>query len=146
MFLWCKVSITRMFSLLLSRAYTASRLFCFSHQQQGSWGCIRGWEGTQPGQLIPTDQRDISCLIHKAGKKKGRVIVFVFPSHCREWWGPALCIMAEQLPAHRKQGMNSLFCSCVCHGLGTVFSSLAFPLKPCTTHPIPLPHPTMGWR
>lgn len=34
-------------------------LFCWV-----GWGCTGGWEGTQLGQLIPTDQKDIPyCLI-----------------------------------------------------------------------------------
>ena len=52
-------------------------LFCFSSHQWGGWGCTRGWEGTQPGQLTPTDQRDIpdhvvSCSAYKAGGRRRR--------------------------------------------------------------------------
>ena len=52
-----------MFSLLLSSAYTASRPFLLltpPHQRVG-WGCTRSWEGTQLGQLTPTDKRGIPC-------------------------------------------------------------------------------------
>ena len=66
-------------------------LFCFSHQRVG-WGCTRSWEGTQLGQLTPTDQRDIpyhmtSCSAYKAGGRRHththtfRVMVFVFPGN-----------------------------------------------------------------
>ena len=52
---------TGMFSLLLSSAYTESRPFLLltPPHQRGGWGCTRSWEGTQRGQLTPTDQRDI---------------------------------------------------------------------------------------
>ena len=112
---------TGMFLLLLSSAYTESRLFLLltpPHKWVG-WGCTRSWEGTQLGQLTPTDQRAIpyhmtSCSAYKAGEEEGRgtfgVMVFVFPSHCYTWWSPAFLEMAEHLPAHGKEWMNSLFC------------------------------------
>ena len=56
-----------------------------------SWGCTRSWEGTQPGQLTPTDRRDIpyhmmSRSAYKAGGRRRQrgtfgVMAFVFPSH-----------------------------------------------------------------
>jgi len=55
------VDNTEMCSLLWSRAYTESipfLLLALPHQWAG-WACTRGWEGTQMGQLTPTDQRDI---------------------------------------------------------------------------------------
>jgi len=65
-------------------------LLIISHQGVG-WGCTRNWEGTQLGQLTPTDQRDIpchitSCSAYKAdGRRKKRwtweVMAFVFPSN-----------------------------------------------------------------
>lgn len=33
--------------------------FCFSPHQWAGSGCTRSWEGTQPGQVTSTDQRDI---------------------------------------------------------------------------------------
>lgn len=45
-------------------------------------------EGTQLGQLIPSDQRDIlysmtTCSAIKfQGKEEERIMVVVFPSHC----------------------------------------------------------------
>ncbi|KAK4822153.1 hypothetical protein QYF61_010414, partial [Mycteria americana] len=41
------------------------------------WGCTRSWEGTQPGQLTPADQRDIplhmtSRSAYKLGEKADR--------------------------------------------------------------------------
>jgi len=69
-----------MFKILPSSSYTESRPFLLltpPHQQAG-WGCTRGWEGTQLGQLTPKDQRDMpynmmSCSIVKScGKKEER--------------------------------------------------------------------------
>lgn len=93
--------------------------------QGGGWGSTRIWEGTQMGQLSPTDQKDIpdhkaSCTVYKVGERrmeerKFGVIVFVFPGHCYMWWGPAFLEMAEHLPAHGKQWTHSLaFYPCVC--------------------------------
>ena len=71
------VDNTGMFQLWLSRAYTVSRPFLLltPPHQPGGWGCPRSWEGTQPGQLTPTDQRDIpyrmtSCAAYKAGGRR----------------------------------------------------------------------------
>ena len=87
------VDNTGMFSLLLSSAYTESRPFLLltAPHQRGGWGCTRSWEGTQPGQLTPTDQRDIpyrmaSCSAYKAGRRRRKggtfgVMSFVFPSN-----------------------------------------------------------------
>ena len=84
---------TGMFSLLLSSADTEPRAFLLltPPHQQGGWGGTRSWEGTQPGQLTPTDPRDspdhmTSRSAYKAGgrRRKGgtfRVMAFVFPSH-----------------------------------------------------------------
>ena len=55
------VDNTGVFQLLLGSAYTEPRHFLLltpPHQRVG-WGCTRGWEGTQPGQLTPTDQSDV---------------------------------------------------------------------------------------
>jgi len=48
------------------------------------WGCARGQEGTQPGQLTPADQRDIPCYMmsrsaYKVGEDEG-------VGKCLEWW------------------------------------------------------------
>jgi len=69
------VDNTGMFLLLLSSAHTESGPFLLltpPHQRVG-WRCRRSWEGTQPVQLTPTDQRDIpcrmaSCSAYKAGR------------------------------------------------------------------------------
>ena len=65
------------FSLLLSSAYTASRppLLLTPPRHGASWGSTRSWEGTQPGQLAPTDQRDIphhtaSCSAITPGERR----------------------------------------------------------------------------
>ena len=61
--------------LLLSSACTASRPFFLTppHQRVG-WGCTRSWEGTQLGQLTPTDQKDVPyhMMSHSAIKTGGR--------------------------------------------------------------------------
>jgi len=54
--------------------------------------CMGSWEGTWPGQLTPTDQRDIPCHMlsysaYKVGERRRKrglfgVIAFVFPSNC----------------------------------------------------------------
>jgi len=66
------VASTLMFQSLLSRACTAPRpVLCLTLPcQQAGWGCMGGWEGTQPGQLTPSDQKDTadhmtSCLAIK---------------------------------------------------------------------------------
>lgn len=53
------------------------------------------WEGTQPGQLIQPDQRDVPCHMIsfsaiKARTKKGEggtsgVMTFIFPRSCYTW-------------------------------------------------------------
>ena len=50
-------------------------LFCCSPHQRAGWGCTRSWEGAQPGQLTPADQRGIpcrrtSCSVYKVGGKE----------------------------------------------------------------------------
>ena len=78
--------------LLLSRARTASRLSLFpalSHQQV-HWGCPRSWEGTQLGQLTPTDQRDIpyhmtSCSAIKVTRKERGEDVQSYGAHFPKW-------------------------------------------------------------
>lgn len=57
---------------------------CCSSSQPTSRRCTESWEETQPGQLIPTDPRDVSdhiasclaCKVRKRRKKGG----------CLEWW------------------------------------------------------------
>ena len=144
------VDNTGMFLLLLSSAYTQSRsclLLTPPHQWVG-WGCTRSWEGTQPGQLTPTDQRDIpyhmtSCSAYKARGRRRKwgmfgVMVFVFTGNHYTWWSPAFLEVAEHLPADGKRRMNSLLCLCVqlllylnCLYLNLwVFSLLLFQFSP----------------
>ena len=129
-----------MFLLLLSSAYTQSRPFLLLTplHQQGGWRCTRSREGTQPGQLTPSDQRDIpyymaSCSAYKAGgrRRTGRLfglMEFVFSSNYYAWWSPAFLEMAEHLPADGKWWRNSLFCfACMrsfCFIYSTVFISI----------------------
>lgn len=49
-------------------------------------------------------------------------MVFVFPSHCYVWWGPAFLEMSAHLPAHGMWLMNSLFAL-------LVYMALALPIK-----------------
>ena len=81
------VDNTGMFLLLLTGAYTASRPFLLltpPHQWVG-WGGTSSWEGTQPGQLTPTDPRHIpdhmtSCSAYRAGGRRRKRWT------CSEWW------------------------------------------------------------
>lgn len=52
------VGSTQMFQLLSSTACTEPRSFPFLVLccQQGGWMCPRSWEGTEPGQIIPSHQ------------------------------------------------------------------------------------------
>ena len=134
------VDNTGMFALLLSSAYTESRPFLLltpPHQQEG-WGCTRTWEGTQLGQLTPTDQRDIphhmaSCSAYKAGgrRRKGGtfgVMAFVFPIHRYTWWSPAFLEMAEHLPANGSSEWIPCFVLLAC-------TAFALPIKLSLTQP-----------
>ena len=149
------VDNTGMFSFLLSSAYPEPRALLLlppPHQRAG-WGGTRSWEGTQPGQLTPTDPREIphhttSCSACKAGgrrRKGGR----------SEWWR-----LSSQVPVrrdgallswrwlntcHGKWGINSLLCLCVwlllsllnCLYLHSrVFSLLPFQLWWCISFPL----------
>jgi len=89
-------------------------LFCSSPTPPARrLGVHKELEGTQLGQLTPTDQKSIpyymmSCSAHKSGgrrRKSGKfgVMVFVCPSKHYTQWSPALLEMAERLPADRKQ-------------------------------------------
>lgn len=88
--------------------------------------CMGGWEGTQQGQVTRADQKDspdhvASCSVREGGKEEKSggmygVMAFVFPSHCYALWSPPLPEMAEHLPAHRKERINSLFCFASVHG------------------------------
>jgi len=86
------VDNTEVFLSLLSSAYTESRPFLLLAplHQRADQRCTGSWEGTQLGQLTPSDQRDVpyqktSCSAYKVGGRRRklrifRVIVFVFPS------------------------------------------------------------------
>jgi len=68
--------------LLLSSAYTQSRPFLLlaPPPQRVDWECTSDWEGTQAGQLIPTDQKDVlyhmtSCTAtNLGGRRKGGLL------------------------------------------------------------------------
>ena len=78
---WQGVDSTLVLWLLLSSAYTAPRLFPTFPPSGTGWA--RSWEGTQPGQLTRTDQRDIpdhmTSAQYKAGRKEEGVGVTVGP-------------------------------------------------------------------
>ncbi|XP_052652315.1 uncharacterized protein LOC128145747 isoform X2 [Harpia harpyja] len=66
-------------------AYTESRSFLLltPPHQQGGWGGTRSSEGTQLGQLMPTDPRDIpdhmtSCSAYKDGQGIAAVSVVLY--------------------------------------------------------------------
>jgi len=130
------VDNTGMFQLLLNSDLTASWLFLLLTLpwQWVSWGCTSCWKGTQPGQLTPANQRDIShhvmlwSAIKAEGKRRGRggeggemdtvtfsVMAFVFPSNRYMWRSPVFLRMDEHLPADGRQWMNSLFCFACAH-------------------------------
>jgi len=57
--------------LVVTKQATTFQLLVLACQRVG-WGCTGRWEGTQPGQPTPTDQRVIPfhmtpCLAYKAG-------------------------------------------------------------------------------
>lgn len=46
-------------TVLIKSAYTEPRSFLLLTSQWGVWVCTRSWEGSQLGQLTPSDQRAI---------------------------------------------------------------------------------------
>jgi len=63
-------------------------LFCSSPRQRAGWGCARGREGTQPGELTQgishtvrrhAQQRKVGGRRRKG--RKSRVMAFAFPGH-----------------------------------------------------------------
>lgn len=87
---------------------------------QGNWRCLGGWaEETQLGQVIPSDQRVVpdhmTSYSYEVGERRRRtfaVLTFLFPSHCKAWWSPAVLEMAEHI-----------FFNFLCH-----FDSFVYPL------------------
>ena len=153
------VNNTEMFLLLLSSAYTEPRPFLLltpPHQQVG-WGCTSSWEGTQPGQLTPTDLKgypmpyDVMLSIWSWGKKKEG-------GECSEWW----CLSSQVMFTHD----GALRCwrwlnTCLLMGSSELFP--CFDLLACTAFALPTklslsqptsfltftlwfsPHPTVKW-
>lgn len=103
--------------LLKALAQHQGLLLTLPHWEAG-WGCMRNWEGTWPGQLMPNDPRDTShhpasCSAVTAGGRRGKrgafgVTEFVFPRHTAIHQ-EAVLGMPEHGPACGKWGMNSLF-------------------------------------
>lgn len=100
------------------------------HQEEGGGAQEVGRQHSQE-QLTPRDPKDISYHmishpVYKAQRRRRKwrafeVMVFVYPSHCYMWWSPALVEMAEHLPAHGKQWMNSLFCFACMHSFCSTY-------------------------
>lgn len=106
-------------------------LFCTTHQWAGR-GCTRIWEATEPGQMTPSDLRDIpshmtSCSAHRAGgqrRKAGKIwrdgVCFPKPPlHVME---PGCSGNGWTLPALGKWWRNSL--------LGLCLFGFALPITP----------------
>ena len=98
---WQGVDSTLVLWLLLSSAYTAPRLFPTFPPLPSGTGWARSWEGTQPGQLTRTDQRDIPyhmtsaqykarLLSIKLGeRRKGVGSPLVLRGNHYAYWSPA---------------------------------------------------------
>lgn len=73
----------------MSSAHSHASFVSHSTPPMG-WECAGSWDGTQPGQLTQTDQRDIPynvelCLAIRVGEKEAQgkrygVMAFIFPS------------------------------------------------------------------
>ena len=126
------VGNTAMFQLLLSSAYTESRPFLLltpPHQRVG-WGCT-SWEGTQLGQLTPTDQRDIpyhmmSCSAYKAGEEEGR-------GGYSEW-----CCLSSQVSVTRDGALLSWRWLNACLPMGSSERIPCFVSLACTAFALPI--------
>lgn len=86
---------------------------------------MRSWEETQPGQMIPSDQRDIpyhvtSCSVYKVGEERGGV------GHL-EWW----CLFS-QVTVKGDGALLSWEWLNTCLPLGTSELIPSFPLLVCT--------------
>ena len=78
---WC-------FQLLLGHVYTKSRTFHFLVPcQPEGWRGTRNWEGTQPGQVTPTSQRDIPHHIECHGQYINQGALGGGKSLPRDWLG-----------------------------------------------------------
>ena len=128
------VLIIEVFSLLLSSAYTESRPFLLltpPHQWAG-WGCTRSWEGTQPGQLTPTDQRDIPhhmtyCAQHvKLEEEEGK-------GGRLEWWR-----LSSQVTVTRDGALLSWGRLNTCLLMGSGEWIPCFALLACTAFALPI--------
>lgn len=117
---------TWMFQLLQHSAYTVSSksfpVFLILACQRVGWVYMRSWEVTQPGQMIPTDQRDILyhmtlCSAMKAlGKNEemgtSRVMMLVFPSNHHTWGSPTFLEVVKHLLTDGNYFIFFFFCLC----------------------------------
>lgn len=127
-------------------------LFCSSSHQWGGWRGTRSWEGTQQGQMTPTEPRDIpdhlgSHSVYKAGGEGRRYI--------QSGGG---CLPRQGDGSWLSQGWLNL---CLPMGSGGWISFLvhavfALPIKLLLTQPTnlltftllllsPIPHEGMSW-
>lgn len=124
-----------MLGLLLSSAHTAS-LSCLSSfcvptlpqfQRPGDWGWTRVWEGTQPEQLIQTDQSNAPCRTtcsaikaeSKDEESRHLLLTFVLQSNSYTYWGSTSHEITT-VPADGKMRISLFF---------------FFPLLSCTALP-----------
>ena len=111
--IWCENNVDMAhwcFSCCWVMFIPKSRTFQFLRPcQREGWRGTGNWEGTQPGQVTWTSQRDIpyhmTChaeYINWGRRRKvgtSGIMAFVFPSNHYAWWSPAFLGMAEHLPA-----------------------------------------------
>ena len=114
-------------------SYTEPRPFLLlpPPQQRAGWGGTRSWEGTQLGQLTPTDHRDIpdhmvSCAACKAGGRRRK-------GGCSEWWR-----LSSQVAIRRDGALLSWrwLNTCLLMGSGKLIPCLA--LLACTAFALPI--------
>lgn len=113
------------------------------------WVCTRSWERTQPGQLTPSDLKDISfhmtscSSINIGGKKEewGHLELWYLSLHMME---PCFPGVAKYLSADAKQWLRSLLWLVYTHNCNysVVFTSIHMVLQFCPFDP--LPHSTDG--
>lgn len=136
-----RVETQGMFSFLLGRACTKSRLFLFLTDDGVGWGCTRIWEGTQ---LTPSDPRLMS--VWGSGKVgAGTAIIFAFPATVvcdggaqhlpmeSRGWIPCFALPGWQLLLHL---LNCVYQHC---GLSP-FSIPVLPLVPLWVGEVTDPH------
>lgn len=105
----------------------STQIFCVSHTSLP--GSDRNLGGDKPGASTPSDQKDVPYFMIWCTIEFGRN-----KEECFKWWCLFFQVvvtfpgMAEQLPEHGKQWINSLLFFCCMHGFccsyETVFISI----------------------